>query len=323
MVKFGYKLMTEEHGPAARVANAVRAEEAGFDFVSISDRFHPWLESHGHAPFARSVLGAIALATSRIGFTTGLTCPIIRYHPTIVAQAAATIAVMSEGCFTLAVGAGERLNEHVTGARWPSVPERHAMLGEAIDIFRLLWSGRARSHKGDSFVVDHARLYDLPAKPIPVIVGVSGPHSVALAAEKADGILAIEPKRDLVTGFRVQSAGKGPCYSEVTLAWAKTEAEGRKLAHDRFRFSALGWAVNSALPTVEGIEAATKFVTPDDLADTIPAGPDVEPHLEAITKHRHAGFDRIVLLGVGPDQAGLIEFVQSALLPRLRSLKRN
>jgi len=135
--------------------------------------------------------------------------------------------------------------------------------------------------------------------------------------------MATEPKRDLVTGFRVQSAGKGHCYSEVTLAWAKTEAEGRKLAHDRFRFSALGWAVNSALPTVEGFEAATKFVTPDDLADTIPAGPDVEPHLESITKHLHAGFDRIVLLGVGPDQAGLIEFVQSALLPRLRSLKRN
>ena len=141
MVKFGYKLMTEEHGPAALIDNAVQAEAAGFDFVSISDHFHPWFEAQGHAPFAWSVLGGIAHATSRIGIATGLTCPIIRYHPAIIAQAAATIAVLSEGRFTLAVGAGERLNEHVTGARWPSIPERHAMLGEAVDIFRALWSG--------------------------------------------------------------------------------------------------------------------------------------------------------------------------------------
>src|SRR6201996_3207122 len=146
MVKFGYKLMTEEHGPRALVENAQRAEQAGFDFVSIFDHFHPWLEAQGHAPFAWSVLGAIAHATSRIGIATGLTCPILRYHPAIVAQAAATAAMLSGGRFTLAVGAGERLNEHVTGARWPSVPERHEMLGEAIDIFRLLWSGGVHTY---------------------------------------------------------------------------------------------------------------------------------------------------------------------------------
>jgi G6PDH family F420-dependent oxidoreductase len=183
MTKFGYKLMTEEHGPKALVENAVRAEEAGFDFVSASDHFHPWLEAQGHAPFVWSVLGAIAQATGTIGISTGLTCPIIRYHPAIVAQAAATVALLSDNRFTLAVGAGERLNEHVTGARWPSIPERHAMLGEAIEIFRKLWQGGVQNYVGEYFTVDSARLYDLPDQPIPVVVGVSGPASVALAVE--------------------------------------------------------------------------------------------------------------------------------------------
>src|SRR5580692_9071297 len=184
MVKFGYKLMSEEHGPTRLVENARRAEAAGFDFVSISDHFHPWLEVQGHSPFAWSVLGAIAQTTSRVAITTGLTCPIIRYHPAIIAQAAATIAVMSENRFTLAVGAGERLNEHVTGARWPSIPERHAMLAEAIDICRLLWKGGVHTHVGQHYTLDHAQLYDVPSQPIPVVVGVSGSHSIELARAK-------------------------------------------------------------------------------------------------------------------------------------------
>src|SRR5258708_4076357 len=172
MLQFGYKLMSEEHGPLDLVANAARAEDAGFDFLSISDHFHPWLEAQGHSPFAWSVLGAIAQATTWVGIATGLTCPIIRYHPAIIAQAAATVALLSGNRFTLALGAGERLNEHVTGARWPSTPERHAMLGEAIDIFRVLWAGPVATHKGNHFQLDHARLYELPDKPIPLIVGV-------------------------------------------------------------------------------------------------------------------------------------------------------
>jgi G6PDH family F420-dependent oxidoreductase len=316
MVKFGYKLMTEEHGPVALVDNAVKAEAAGFDFVSISDHFHPWLNSQGHAPFAWSVLGAIAHATSRIAITTGLTCPIIRYHPAIVAQAAATIAVMSGDRFTLAVGAGERLNEHVTGARWPSVPERHAMLGEAIDIFRTLWSGGVHSFKGESFVVDHAQLYDLPGKPIPVVVGVSGPASIALAADKADGIMTTSPEAELVDGFR-KAKGQGPCYAEVALALGATKEAALDLAHDRFRFSAFDWSVNSELPAVAGFEAASKYVKPADLAATIAAGPDVETHLAAIRKYIDAGFDHIVLTGIGPDQDGFIRFFEEKLRPAL------
>jgi G6PDH family F420-dependent oxidoreductase len=313
MTKFGYKLMTEEHGPKALVDNAILAESAGFDFVSISDHFHPWLESQGHAPFAWSVLGAIAHATGTIGITTGLTCPIIRYHPAIVAQAAATIALLSDNRFTLAVGAGERLNEHVTGARWPSIPERHAMLAEAIEIFRLLWQPGVHTHSGTHFVVDHAQLYDLPDQPIPIVLGVSGPHSVALATECADGIMATEANPELVTSFKKD----GPRYAEVPLAYAPSEGEGLELARERFRFMAFDWSVNSELPTVAGFEAATKHLKPDDLADAIGAGPDPAVHLDKIRKYVDAGFDHIVLTGIGPDQAGFIRFVEEKLLPDL------
>jgi G6PDH family F420-dependent oxidoreductase len=314
-MQFGYKLMTEEHGPAALIENAVRAEQAGFDFVSISDHFHPWLEAQGHAPFAWSVLGGIAQATSRIGIATGLTCPILRYHPAIIAQAAATIALMSNGRFTLAVGAGERLNEHVTGDRWPSTPERHAMLGEAIDIFRTLWSGGVHSYEGDWFVVDHARLYDLPDEAIAVVVGVSGAASVALAVEKADGIMATEPKADLVEGFR--KAKHGPAYAEAVLSYAESEEAGLKQAHETFRFAALGWPVNSELRDVAGFEAAAKFVRPEDLAELVAAGPDVEAHLAMIRKYADAGFDRIVLTCPGQQQARFIDFFEKELRPRL------
>jgi G6PDH family F420-dependent oxidoreductase len=294
----------------------VRAEQAGFDFVSISDHFHPWLESQGHSPFAWSVLGAIANATSTISITTGLTCPILRYHPAIIAQAAATIAILSDNRFTLAVGAGERLNEHVTGARWPSVPERHAMLGEAIEIFRKLWSGGIHTHNGEYFVVDHARLYDLPDHPILIVVGVSGPESVALAADCADGIMTTTPEADLVKGF-IANGGKGPCYAEVALAFANSERQGRDLAHERFRFSAFDWSVNSELPTVEGFETASKYVQPEDLSETIPAGPDPQPHLAAIRKYIDAGFDHICFTGIGPDQEGFVHFAKEQLLPEL------
>lgn len=317
MAKFGYKLMSEEHGPTALVENAVAAEAAGFDFVGISDHFHPWVRAQGHSPFAWSVLGAVAHATSSIGIATGLTCPIIRYHPAIIAQAAATIAVMSEGRFTLAIGAGERLNEHVTGAPWPPVAERHAMLGEAIDMFRELWDGGARAFEGDYFLLDHAEIFDLPPEPIPVIVGVSGEKSVALAAEKADGIMATQPDKKFVAGFR-KGGKKGSAWGEVSLAYAASEAEGRKLAKERFAFSALGWSVNSELPSVESFEAATEYVREEDLAESVPAGPDPEVHLKAIRKFVDAGFDHVALLGIGPDQAGFIRFAEEELLPRLR-----
>ncbi|MDE2404586.1 MAG: TIGR03557 family F420-dependent LLM class oxidoreductase [Sphingomonadales bacterium] len=319
MPRFGYKLMSEEHGPRPLVENAVAAEAAGFDFAAISDHFHPWLEAQGHAPFAWSVLGAIAQATTRLELSTGLTCPIIRYHPAIIAQAAATVSLLAEGRFTLAVGTGEALNEHVTGQRWPAVPERLDMLEEAIELMRLLWDGGVHTRTGKHFRLNHARLYDTPPQPIPVIVGASGPKSAALAARAGYGLMTTAPKPDLVQGWR-EAGGKGPVYGEVTLAWAPSEEAGRKLAHERFRFSALDWKVNPELPTVEGFEAATRTVRPEDLAESIPAGPDPDVHLKAIRQYLDAGFTHLALLCPGDDQQGFIAFAQKQLLPALRAL---
>jgi G6PDH family F420-dependent oxidoreductase len=321
MAQFGYKLMTETTDPRTLVRNARLAEEAGFDFVSISDHFHPWLESHGHSPFAWSVLGAIAETTQTIGISTGLTCPIMRYHPAIVAQAAATIGVMSEGRFTLAPGAGERLNEHVVGQGWPPVHQRHAMLHEAVEIVRLLWRGEICSYDGEFFHVDSARIYDLPQNPIPVVIGISGEKSAQLAAEVGDGIMAVEPKRDLVKQWK-DAGGKGVRYGEVALGYAATKKAGLALVHEYSRFGALGWSVLSELPGVSAFEDATRFVKPEDLRAEVPHGPDVETYVEAARRFVDAGFDRIVLLAVGPDQEAFIRFFEGKLADKLRSLKQ-
>ena len=321
MVQFGYKLMTETTDPKSLVRNARRAEDAGFDFVSISDHFHPWLESHGHSPFAWSVLGAIAATTSRIGLSTGLTCPTMRYHPTIVAQAAATIGVMSDGRFTLALGAGERLNEHVVGQGWPAVHQRHAMLREAVAIIRLLWRGETCSHQGQFYHLDSARIYDLPREAIPIVIGVSGEKSTRLAGEVADGIMSVEPKRELIEQWQKAGGAGGPRYGELALGYANSKRAGLELVHKYMRFGALDWSVLSELPNVGAFECATKFVRPEDLRDEVPHGPDVETYVEAVRKFVDAGFDHVALLAIGDDQEAFIRFFETRLADRLRKLK--
>ena len=321
MLQLGYKLMTETTDAKALVRNARMAEDAGFDFVAISDHFHPWLESHGHSPFAWSVLGAIATSTSRVGIATGLTCPTMRYHPAIVAQAAATVGVMCDGRFTLAVGAGERLNEHVVGLGWPAVHERHDMLREAIEIIRLLWRGETCSHQGEYYHLDSARLYDLPEKPIPLVVGVSGDKSVQLAAEVADGIMAVEAKRELVDDWRKAGGGDGPRYGEMSLGYARSKRAGLELVHRYLKFGAFDWSVLAELPNVGSFEAASKYVRPGDLKEEIPHGPEVEPYVESVRKFVDAGFDRVALLAVGEDQETFIRFFERELADALRALE--
>ncbi|HEX5650175.1 MAG TPA: TIGR03557 family F420-dependent LLM class oxidoreductase [Steroidobacteraceae bacterium] len=320
MLKLGYKLMTETTDPKALVRNARLAEDAGFDFVGISDHFHPWLESHGHSPFAWSVLGAIAASTSRVGIATGLTCPTMRYHPAIVAQAAATIGVMSDGRFTLAVGSGERLNEHVVGLGWPAVHERQDMLREAIEVIRRLWSGETCTHQGEYYHLDSARLYDLPEQPIPLVVGVSGDKSVQLAAEVGAGIMAVEPKRELVDDWR-KAGGDGPRYGEMSLGYATSKRRGLELVHQYMRFGAFDWSVLAELPNVGAFEAASKYVKPKDLQDEIPHGPDVEPYVESVREFVDAGFDHVVLLAVGEDQEAFMRFFERELRDALRALE--
>ena len=319
MTRYGYKLMSEEHGPADLVRNAVRAEEVGFDFAAISDHYHPWLESQGHSPFAWSVLGAIAARTSKLGLTTAVTCPTIRYHPAIIAQASATLAVLSNGRFTLGLGSGELLNEHVVGGEWPPPRVRQEMLAEAIDIIQELWSGEWSSYDGEYFEVDRARIWDVPEEAPTIAVAAGSPGAARLAGEHETGLFATEPKDSLIYAWR-QAGGSGPRYAEVALSWHENETRALEVAHERFRFGALGWKVMPDLPNPANFEAATRFVRPEDVAKSIPCGPDPERHVAAVKKYLDAGFDHLVLIGIGPDQDGFLDFWERQLAPRLRKL---
>ena len=317
MLKLGYKLMSEEHGPADLVRNAARAEAAGFDFAAISDHFSPWIEEQGHSPFAWSVLGAIAQATRHMGLMTAVTCPTMRYHPAIVAQGAATLSLLSGERFTLGLGSGERLNEHIIGAGWPGRAERQERLSEAVDIVQGLLAGTVTNYRGKHLVLDHARLFDRPRRKVPVAIAAGGPHAARLAAEKADALIATEARADLIEAYR-SAGGAGPRYAEVSLCYAEREDEAVKTAHRFFRWSPLGWPVNAEMPDVEGFGAASKFVSPEAVAHEISCGPSLEHHLEAIAKYAKAGFDHIILVQIGPEQDAFIEFFERALRPALK-----
>ncbi|MFT2817523.1 TIGR03557 family F420-dependent LLM class oxidoreductase [Leifsonia sp. A12D58] len=315
-MKIGYKLAAEGFGPQELVRQAVRAEQVGFDFVEMSDHFHPWVEAQGHSPFVWSVLGAIAAKTTTLGIGTGVTCPSVRYHPAIIAQAAATLALLSDGRFTLGVGSGERLNEHIIGRGFPGVHERHATFQEALDIIRLLWQGGYQNYDGKYLKLEDARIFDLPEVLPTLAIAVSGRDSVAIAAKHGDGIFATEPKSSLVSGYR-EAGGTGPLYCEASLAWAPTEAEAVKAAHETSAWAVTGWKVMAELPNPVNFEAAAATVREDDIRQQFACGPDVERHLEVIGRFTDAGFDHVALNNAGPDPDGFFDFFERELRPRL------
>jgi G6PDH family F420-dependent oxidoreductase len=320
MIKFGYKLMTEEHGPRDLVRNACAAEEAGFEILAASDHYHPWLESQGHAAFVWGVLGAIAEATEHAQIATAVTCPIIRYHPAIIAQAAATTALLSDGRFSLGLGSGEQLNEHVIGQPWPAANVRQEMLSEAIDIMRELWRGGMRSYRGCYFTVQDACVFDLPDAPPPIIVAAGGKRSARLAAEKGDGLITTTTKKAWLEAWR-EAGGQGPLYCEATVCWARSKEKALDIAHERLKFGAVGgFKVLSELPNVVNFEAAAKRIRREEIEESMPCGPDVEEHVEAIKKYVDAGFDHIILHQPGDDQKGFFKFWRDELSPRLREL---
>lgn len=319
MAEFGYTLMGEQCGPRQLVDDAVRAEEAGFDFAVASDHYYPWLAEQGHSPYAWAVLGAVAYATRRMGLMSFVTCPIRRYHPAVVAQKAASLGVLSDGRFTLGLGAGENLNEHVVGA-WPQTSERHDMLEEALEIITTLLDGKPVHHSGPYFDVPEARLWDVPATRVPVAVAASGPLSCRIAATYADALIATEPKAELVADYQA-AGGKGPRYGQVAVCYGPDEADCRRIAHQQFRWSTLAWSVNSELPDPRAFSAATEAVTEDDVARTIPCGPDLERHVAAVRAFLDAGFTHVALVQVGGETQGeFLSFAQEELLPALRAL---
>lgn len=317
MLTIGYKLMSEEHGPDDLLRNGRRAEAAGFDFAAISDHFSPWLEEEGHAPMVWPILGALASSTERLGLMTAVTCPTMRYQPAVVAQFAATMGLMSGDRFTLGVGAGERLNEHVTGLGWPGRRERQERLSEAVDIIQGLLDGAFEGYRGDHYRLDHARLFDRPENKPRVTVAAGGPKAARLAAEKGDALIATEPRPDLVEAYRA-AGGKGPCYAEVPLCCAASEAAAQETAHRYFRWSLTGWPVMAELPDVQGFDAATAQVPASAIGGTVSCGPSAQAHLDAIRQFADAGFDHILLVQVGPDQDYFFEMFERELAPELR-----
>ncbi|NJC74162.1 TIGR03557 family F420-dependent LLM class oxidoreductase [Planosporangium thailandense] len=317
-MQIGYKLAAEAFGPKELIHQAVRAEQVGFDFVEISDHFHPWLDVQGHSPFAWTVLGSIAARTERIGLATGVTCPTVRYHPAIIAQAAATLAIVSDGRFTLGVGAGERLNEHIIGEDFPNnVRGRHERLREALEIIRLLWSGGYHSYEGKHLRLEDARVWDLPDTPPLIAVAAGGPVAAKLAAEFGDGLFATEPKSEIVEAYR-RAGGSGPRYAEVPVAWAPDEEQAVQAVLKTSRWAVTGWKVMSELPNPVNFEAASATVTADDIRKQFAVGPDPEAFVRAVQRYADAGFDRLVLQNAGPDPDGFLDFYETRLSTQLR-----
>jgi len=323
MTKFGYTMMCEQSRPDQLVRDVRAAEQAGFDFSVISDHYQPWLASQGHSGYAWAILGAAAQATERIPLMTYVTCPTIRYHPAVVAQKAATVQILSGNRFALGLGAGENLNEHVVGEAWPSVGMRHEMLGEAVEIIAALFDNHdgTVNYRGDYFDVESARLWDLPEKRVPIGIAVSGPDSCRLAGSKADLMIAVQPEAELVEQFdRAGGSGKSR-VGQVAIAYDPDKTAAIERAHEQFRWFGLGWKVNADLPNPDSFEAATRFVTPEQVAQALSCGPDVDEYVEAIKAFLDVGFDEVALVQIGADtQEQFIGWAERELLPALRAL---
>lgn len=325
MTRFGYTLMTEQSGPRELVGYAADAERRGFDFAVSSDHFFPWLDAQGHAPHAWTTLGAVAHATTDLELMTYITCPILRYHPAVVAQQAATLGVLSGGRFVLNVGAGENLNEHVAGQRWPAVGERHDMLEEAIEIIRSLLEGERLTYSGEHYRLDSARLWDLPDEPVQMGAAVSGPQSVSRFAAAVDHLVTTEPEAGVLQQWddvRARAGGLGPSrkIGQMPISWDPDRDAAVARAHEQFRWFGLGWKVNADLPTTEAFESASQFVTPDDVAASIPCGPDLDAVVEAASAYWEAGFTDLALVQIGDEQQQrFLDEAAGPLLERLRA----
>ena len=316
MNEIGYALSSEEHRPNDLVRNAQRAEEVGFGFAAISDHFHPWIDRQGESPFVWAVIGAIAARTERLRLGTGVTCPTVRIHPAVIAQAAATAADMMPGRFFLGVGTGENLNEHILGDAWPSASVRREMLEEAITVIRTLWQGGTRSHEGEHYVVENACIYTLPEQLPPIVVAASGQAAAELAARAGDGFWGVSPESELLETY-AGAGGGGPRYGQVTVCWAGEEKEAVRTAHEWWPTAGLPGELSQELPLPRHFEQAAELVTPQMIAEALPVGPDPERHVSAIREYFDAGYDHVYVHQVGPDQDGFFEFYQREVLPKL------
>ena len=317
-MKIGYFLSSEEWGPRDLVAQAVKAQQAGFEGLWISDHYHPWNDEQGHSPFVWSTIGAVAQATDGMKVTTAVTCPTIRIHPGIVAQAAATSAVLLDGNFCLGLGSGEALNEHIFGDHWPEADERLEMLEEAVEVIRTLWKGGVQSHRGRHYRLEHARVYDLPETSPPIVISGFGPKAVELAARIGDGYCTVGPDAESVEQFRSQSNNGTFVQGGVKVCWDEDERRARETVYRLWPNEALPGELAQILPTPAHFEQARELVTEEMVTDEVPCGPDVERHVETIKAYEDAGFDELYINQIGPEQDAFFDAYREHVLPRAR-----
>jgi G6PDH family F420-dependent oxidoreductase len=316
-MRIGCFLSSEEHGPGALVEQARRAEEAGFHALWISDHYHPWIDEQGHSPFVWSTIGAISRA-SGLPVATAVTCPTVRIHPAIVAQAAATSATLLDGRFTLGVGTGEALNEHVLGDPWLGIEQRLSMLEESVEIMRALWAGGNVSFDGQHYVVDRARLYSLPDAPPPVYVSAFGPKAADTAGRIGEGFINTIPEPDLLNAYR-DAGGGGPAHAGMKICWGADEAECVKTVHRLWPNEALGGELAQVLPMPAHYEAACDPITEAMVAEAVPCGPDPDKHAAAIQAFFDAGYDEVYVNQIGDDQEGFLKALTEEIAPRVKS----
>jgi G6PDH family F420-dependent oxidoreductase len=314
-IRYGYFLSSEEHDPRELVRQARMAEDAGFEALWISDHYHPWLDEQGQSGFVWSVIGAVAQATS-LPVTTAVTCPTIRIHPAIIAQAAATSALLADGRFVLGVGSGEALNEHILGTRWPSAAERLEMLEEAVGVMRDLWAGKLVSHRGPYYTVETARLYSVPQTPPPVYMSGFGPKAIDVAARVADGYMCVQPNAGFVQRYR-DAGGKGPAQGGLKVCWAEDAAQARKTVYRLWPNEELPGEAAQLLQLPRHFSELTELICEEDIS--APCGPDPDVHIDAIRAYTDAGFDEVYIAQIGPEQKGFFEFYATQVLPALRS----
>jgi coenzyme F420-dependent glucose-6-phosphate dehydrogenase len=315
MVKIGYSLSSEEFGPNDLVKCAKLAQDAGFEFAMISDHFHPWTNSEPNSPFVWSVLGALAHATDRLQLGTGVTCPLIRIHPAIVAQAVATVATMTLGRFFLGVGTGEYLNEHITAEKWPTPAQRLEMLEEAIEIMRNLWRGGWHSHEGLHYTVQHARIFTLPEKPPAIMMAAAKPRAAELAGRVADGLISFEPDAGIVKSFEAAGGEDKPRYGQLTVSFGADEAESAKAVHRYWPNAGVGGRLMTDLELPHHFEEVIALTNPEKTIEGVPCGPDPRRHIEGIERYIDAGYDHVYIHQVGPRQEEFIRFYSEQVLP--------
>ncbi|MFU8853409.1 TIGR03557 family F420-dependent LLM class oxidoreductase [Micromonospora sp. SL1-18] len=316
-MKIGYFLSSEEYGPAELLAQARGAERAGFAALWISDHYHPWNDAQGQSAFVWSTIGALSQVCS-LPVTTAVTCPTVRLHPALVAQAAATSAVLHSGRFVLGVGTGEALNEHILGGPWPPLDVRLEMLAEAVEVMRKLWRGHFVNHHGQHYTVQQARIYTLPDTPPPIYVSGFGAKSIDLAARIGDGYISTRPDPEMVHRFRDNGGDDKPCQAAFKAAYADSEDEGMRLAYEKWPNEGLPGELSQVLASPRHFEQASQLVRPEMMKEAFVCGNNPDAHLEMIDKYAKAGFDELYVTNTGPNWQGLFDLYQREVLPRLR-----